>query len=90
MVEAAKDQRRGIMRKETRFSVVLEGRAGVLFFCLFLFFFFMAMMMGAGRMHHLASKCVQTSYYPNHLFVGFPIESWAHLRNPQPEQAYSA
>jgi len=38
MVEAAKDQRRGIMRKETRFSVVLEGRAGVLFFLPFPFF----------------------------------------------------
>ena len=56
-----------------------------MFFFLFFFFFsfllavVVVMMMGAGKTHFLANKCVQTSYYPNHLFVGFPIESSAHL-----------
>lgn len=40
-------------------------------------------MMGAGMTQYLANKCVQTSYYPNHLFVGIPMESSAHLETKE-------
>ena len=61
------------------------GACGSFFFS-FSFFFLttvVAVMMGAGRTHYLANKCVQTSYYPNHLFVGFPMESSAHLETKE-------
>jgi len=77
-----------MIRKETRFVHCAGGACGCFFLLSFFFFFpflltIVAVMMGAGRTHFLANKCVQTSYYPNHLFVGFPIESSAHLETKE-------